>query len=94
MDTRAVGVAVVALGGGRRRADDAIDHSVGLTRMCALGETVDLDRPLAIVHAADGESAQAACRALREAVSVGGDTPAIAPVVIERVGTSIAEAVP
>ena len=85
-DTRAVGVAVVALGGGRRRADDAIDHSVGLTGMCALGETVDEDRPLAIVHAADEAAAEAACGALRAAVRVGDEAPKPAPAIIEWVG--------
>lgn len=86
MDTRAVGVAVVALGGGRRRADDAIDHTVGLTGMCALGETVDGDRPLAIVHAADEAAAEAACSALRTAVSVGGEAPKPAPAIIDWIG--------
>ena len=88
MDTRAVGVAVVALGGGRRRADDKIDHSVGLTDMCALGETVDAERPLAIVHAATDADAQAACKALREAVSVGGEAPVSASAIVERVGAT------
>ena len=88
MDTRAVGVAVVALGGGRRRADDAIDHSVGLTEMCGLGEAVDSDRPLAIVHAANEDAAQACCEALRAAVSIGGEAPASSPAIIERVGRS------
>jgi thymidine phosphorylase len=86
MDTRAVGVAVVALGGGRRRADDAIDHSVGLTGMCALGETVDTERPLAIVHAADEAAAEAACSALRAAIRVGGEAPVPAPAIIDWVG--------
>ena len=31
MDAREIGIAVVALGGGRAHADDAIDPSVGLT---------------------------------------------------------------
>ncbi|MDH5412006.1 MAG: thymidine phosphorylase, partial [Alphaproteobacteria bacterium] len=88
MDTRAVGVAVVALGGGRRRADDKIDHSVGLTDMCALGETVDAERPLAIVHAATDADAQAACKALREAVGVGGEAPVSASAIVERVGAT------
>ena len=88
MDTRAVGVAVVALGGGRRRADDAVDHSVGLTGMCALGEQVGGDRPLAMVHAADEAAAEAACKALREAVSIGDQAPAPAPAIIERVHES------
>jgi thymidine phosphorylase len=88
MDTRAVGVAVVALGGGRRRADDAIDHSVGLTGMCALGDAMDDNRPLAIVHAASDSDAQAACRALREAVSIGSEAPAPASAIIGRVPVS------
>jgi len=88
MDTRAVGVAVVALGGGRRRADDVIDHSVGLTGMCALGETVDGDRPLALVHAANDSDAEAACSALRQAISIGDDAPRLSPMIIERVGES------
>ncbi len=35
IDTRAVGMAVVALGGGRTRPQDSIDHSVGLTDLAA-----------------------------------------------------------
>jgi len=85
MDTRAVGVAVVALGGGRRRAEDAIDHRVGLTRMCAPGEAVGKDDPLALVHAADQASAAAACAALRGAVAVGGQAPAPASAIVERI---------
>jgi thymidine phosphorylase len=88
MDTRAVGVAVVALGGGRRRADDVIDHSVGLTGMCALGETVDGDRPLALIHAANDSDAEAACSALRQAISIGNDAPKLSSVIVERVGES------
>jgi thymidine phosphorylase len=88
MDTRAVGVAVVALGGGRRRADDVIDHSVGLTGMCALGETVDGDRPLALIHAASDSDAEAACSALRQAISIGNDAPKLSSVIVERVGES------
>ncbi|MHA1108987.1 MAG: thymidine phosphorylase [Alphaproteobacteria bacterium] len=88
MDTRAVGVAVVSLGGGRRRADDVIDHSVGLTGMCALGETVDGDRPLALIHAANDSDAEAACNALRQAISIGDDAPRLSPMIIERVGES------
>ena len=35
--TRDVGVAVVALGGGRTKPDDEIDHAVGLTRLLPVG---------------------------------------------------------
>ena len=53
IDVRAIGLAVVELGGGRARAADAIDPAVGLTKLAALGEEVGPERPLAIVHARD-----------------------------------------
>src|SRR6185312_15883272 len=38
IDTRGVGLAVVALGGGRTRPQDAVDHAVGLTGLAAVGD--------------------------------------------------------
>ncbi len=86
VDTRAVGVAVVALGGGRRRADDMIDHAVGLTGMCGLGEEASADRPLAIVHAADETAAEAACNELRAAIMISGEAPKPGPAIIDWIG--------
>ena len=60
IDTRALGLAVVALGGGRTRAEDAIDHSVGLTELAGIGDEVGPNRPLCLVHARDEASAAAA----------------------------------
>jgi len=85
IDTRAVGVAVVALGGGRTRADQAVDHAVGLTGIAALGAEVGPDRPLAVVHARDDGAAAAAAAAVRAAMHVG-DPPEIGPVVAQRLG--------
>jgi thymidine phosphorylase len=72
VDVRAVGLAVVALGGGRTREDDPVDHSVGLTHVAAPGEQVAPGaRPLAMVHAKDEESARHATEALRDAYELG-----------------------
>jgi thymidine phosphorylase len=72
VDVRAVGLAVVALGGGRTREDDPVDHSVGLTDVAAPGEKVAPGgRPLATVHARDDESARRATEALRDAYELG-----------------------
>jgi thymidine phosphorylase len=72
VNVRAVGLAVVALGGGRTREDDPVDHSVGLTDIAAPGEQVAPGgRPLATVHARDEESATRATEALREAYELG-----------------------
>jgi len=79
IDVRAVGVAIVALGGGRSRETDPVDHAVGLTEVAALGESVGPgadDRPLAILHARDESSFEQAATALRAAITLGdGATP-------------------
>ncbi len=85
MDTRRVGLAVIALGGGRRRAADRIDHAVGLTQVRGPGDPVGPDTPLALIHAADEAAAEAAMAELKAAVTVGETAPEAKPVVIERI---------
>ena len=88
IDVRAVGLAVIDLGGGRRREDDAIDHAVGLTEVAAPGERVGPQgRPLAIVHARDEDSAAHAAEALAAAFRVGDrvldENPAVLEIVTQ-----------
>jgi thymidine phosphorylase len=70
MDTRAIGLVVVALGGGRARAGDVIDARVGLSHVLPVGTAVTRGQPLAIVHAADDAAAQAALRSLSGALRI------------------------
>jgi thymidine phosphorylase len=85
---RGIGVAVVALGGGRTRPQDPIDHAVGLTELAAIGETADASRPLAIVHARSEEAADAAARAVRAAYTIGEGKAAPGPSILERIGAT------
>ena len=88
IDVRAVGMAVVGLGGGRARTSDRIDPAVGLSEVAALGETVAADRPLATVHARNDSDAEVAARALRAAYTVGNATQhgrESTPVVLRRI---------
>jgi thymidine phosphorylase len=71
IDTRALGLAVVALGGGRTRPQDKIDHAVGLTELAGIGEPVGAHRPLCLVHARDKATAAAAAETVRQAYRVG-----------------------
>ena len=75
MDTRALGMTVVELGGGRRQAGAAIDHAVGLSEIAALGERIDGERPLAFVHARSEADAERAATSLREAMQLGKEPP-------------------
>jgi thymidine phosphorylase len=84
VDVREVGLAVVALGGGRVRESDPVDHSVGLTDVAAPGERVGPgERPLAVVHAADSDAAERCGDALRDAYVVGGAPKEAPPPVLE-----------
>jgi thymidine phosphorylase len=87
IDARALGLAVVALGGGRRRATDRIDPAVGLSEVRGIGETVGPDAPFAIVHAATAGDAAAAVTALRRAVTVGREGAA-PPRIVERIAAA------
>jgi thymidine phosphorylase len=75
VDTRAVGLAVVALGGGRVRPQDPIDHAVGIVELAGLGDHVGGDRPLGIVHARDEAGWAVASARLRSAYRIGEAAP-------------------
>jgi len=84
LDARAVGLAVVALGGGRTRPQDPIDHAVGFTALAALGDGAGPDRPIGFVHARDAESAERAIQNLRAAYTIGAQAAPL-PAIVERV---------
>ena len=71
IDTRAVGVAVVAMRGGRVNATDEIDPVVGFTDLAMVGDFMDSDRPLGTVHARTADQADAAADALVSAYQIG-----------------------
>jgi len=83
MDTRAIGMSIVLLGGGRKRADDKIDHRVGLSDFCLVGDTVKKGDPLVTIHAADETAWQSAAGALKEAIVIGRATDGL-PAVYEQ----------
>lgn len=84
IDTRQVGMAVVALGGGRTRPEDAIDHRVGFDRLLALGVRVTPKMAIARLHAADQAAADEAERRLLAAYRIGAAAPDN-PLIVERV---------
>jgi thymidine phosphorylase len=90
IDTRALGQAVVALGGGRQRPGDAVDPRVGLSDVVALGTPVHMGQALARVHAADEGAAAAAIQASRAALTVSdpGTVPwsTLSPLVGDSIG--------
>ena len=76
VDARAIGNAIIELGGGRRRTTDKLDLSVGFTDVAPIGAEVDAQRPLAIVHAATEDAARQAIRNYQRACTI---SPSRAP---------------
>ena len=83
MDTRALGLAVVALGGGRRQASDAVDPRVGFSHCQPLGSRLQAGAPLLRVHAASQQDAHLACQAALAALTLADAAAPAGPVVIE-----------
>ena len=82
-DTRALGLAVVALGGGRRVASDAVDPRVGFSQVQPLGTALQAGDALLRVHAATLADAEAARAAVLAAVTLADTAPPHGPVVID-----------
>ncbi|WP_081157757.1 thymidine phosphorylase [Ensifer aridi] len=81
-ETREIGMAVIALGGGRSRPDNRIDHRVGLSDLLPLGTEVQKGEPVAFVHAADLSQAEAMRERIGGLYTIGDVAPDPRPVVI------------
>jgi thymidine phosphorylase len=86
MSTRDLGVAIVELGGGRRKAGDAIDMRVGFSDVKPLGTRVAAGEPLALIHAADAAAADRAIASYLAACTLGEADVAATPMVMAEVG--------
>ena len=87
VDARAIGMAVVGLGGGRSHPRDIVDPSVGFDSLARIGDRVRRGEPLAMVHAASEDAAETAARELRAAYALGeGDVVRSVSAIIERIG--------
>jgi thymidine phosphorylase len=85
MATRDIGLLVVELGGGRRKASDTVDARVGFTQFAQVGQTVQAGEPLALVHAADAASAERARQSLTKLIEIGDLPPVLSPVLVKQV---------
>ncbi len=86
IDGRALGMAVVRLGGGRLRDGDRVDPRVGLSGIVRIGASVMPGAPLATIHAADAEAQRRAAEAVRSAIVLGPRPIAPPPLIRQRIG--------
>jgi pyrimidine-nucleoside phosphorylase len=83
IDARALGELLVAMGGGRRRKEDAIDPAVGIRLLRKIGDRVEAGEPVAVIeaHRDAPEWADAALRAY----AIGDEPPAPRQLVLEQI---------
>ncbi len=72
VDPRPLGQALVAMGGGRTRLGEPIDHSVGFIVSARPGTRVGRGEPIASVFARDAAGIETGFAALRQAIRIGG----------------------
>ena len=84
-DTRGVGLAVIELGGGRSRPDDAIDHRVGFDRLPPLGTRVEKGDEIGRVHAANADAAARAAERFASLYAIAPEAPALSPDILTRI---------
>jgi thymidine phosphorylase len=85
MNVREVGVAVIDLGGGRVRAADSIDHSVGLGEIAGLGAKLGPRNPIAIIYARNEEEADKAEMRILSAITISDEPPKQEPIIRTRI---------
>ncbi len=85
IDTRAVGMSVVALGGGPMRPQDQIDPAVGVTNILPMGHAVEAGDVLAVIHAQTQGKAEAAAQMVRQAMMLEDKKTEPHPVIYETI---------
>ena len=89
VDTRAIGLAVVEMGGGRVRAADPVDPVVGFSELALVGDQMDLEQPLGVVHAQSEDQFEIAKTRLLNAYKLGDarsidDQPTIIEIIVDQ----------
>ena len=83
VNARAIGNALIELGGGRRKVGESLDLSVGFSDLASIGTRVDSATPLAMIHAASEADAMQAEENLLAAYTLSEKAPAGRPVICE-----------
>jgi thymidine phosphorylase len=86
MDGEALGLSVVALGGGRQVESDSVDPAVGLSDVLPLGTAVQRGQTIARVHAAREDAARQAVDTVGKAIRITPDKPDVVALIQDRVG--------
>jgi pyrimidine-nucleoside phosphorylase len=82
---RAVGRAANALGAGRARVEDDVDHAVGISVLVKNGEAITAGQPLLELHHRDGRGLDEALALCGDAIVIGDAPPPARAIVLDEI---------
>ena len=85
MNTRAIGLSLIGLNGGRTTPDQKLDYATGYSEFCQIGDYVDSSVPLAVIHAQTEDQYQAAAEQLRRNITIQATKPALTSCIIKKI---------
>jgi thymidine phosphorylase len=85
IDPLALGLTAVAMGAGRTRADQAVDHAVGIELLATRGARVAANQPLARLHVRSRAQADEALPRVRAAFTIAPEPCATTPLILDRI---------
>lgn len=85
IDTRALGMAVIRLGGGRISQGDTIDPSVGLTDLLSVSDRVETGQPLLLLHAGSEDDWDASAERVLQAITISKEPCDALPAIYETI---------
>ncbi|HEY1600958.1 MAG TPA: thymidine phosphorylase [Pirellulales bacterium] len=84
IDAERLGLAIVELGGGRKKLGDPVDHSVGIEILVRLGDPIVAGQPLLNIFA-EARVRDGCLPLLQDCFQIGSQAPVIEPLIAERI---------
>jgi pyrimidine-nucleoside phosphorylase len=75
VDAASIGAAIGAIGGGRARTEDSIDHAVGCRIHAKIGDEIKSGAPLGVLYCRNKNQAHLISEKLRKAYKIGEEKP-------------------
>lgn len=85
MKTRDIGLSIIGLNGGRTRSDQKLDYATGFSCFCQIGDYLDADKPIAIIHAQTEEQFERAATELQQNIILSEEKISLPSPVIEKI---------
>jgi pyrimidine-nucleoside phosphorylase len=85
LDAEQIGIGTTVLGAGRNRAEDPVDHAVGVTVRAPVGRAVKAGDAILEVHYRDEATLAAARPRLQQTIVIGDAPPEVAGLILEEV---------